>query len=120
MKHSTKIILAAVFLLSLFLSFQTGRYLNEQEYADRRNQCCARLILFAIDKVENHDLSDTGVLEALISNLYAAHEFCDDPATAAQINDLWNTLIYRRDTYLNERAALSKELQTILAALCSQ
>lgn len=120
MKHVRKFIVVAMFLLSLALSFWAGSYVKEQEYQDKRNQRCARLILFAIDKAENHDLSDSGVLEALISDLYAAHEFCDDPATAALINDLWNTLIYRAAPYRDNQTALVKELQAILSAVHAQ
>ena len=120
MKRAVKILIVILFLLSLTAAFWAGGYLKEQAYQDSRNQRCAKLILFAIDKAENHDLSDNGVREALISNLYAAHEFCDDPAIGAQLNDLWNTLIYRADTYLSRQNELVVELQDILATVHAQ
>lgn len=120
MKNARKILIVILVLLSLAATFWAGSYWKEQEYKDSRNQRCARLILFAIDKAENHDLTDNGVREALLSDLYAAHEFCDDPAISAQLNNLWNTLIYRSDAYLNQQDTLTGQLQDILSAVHEQ
>lgn len=117
MKYVSKIAVILFFLLCLVLSFRSGSYRKEREYQNVRIQRCERLILFAIDKTENHDLSDTGVMGVLISNLYAAHEFCDDPVIGAQLNDLWNTLIYRGDGLIDNQEALTGQLRGILASL---
>ena len=88
--------------------------MKEKEYMESREQRCQRLMLFAIDKVENHDLSESGVREALISDLYAAHELCDNPELDAQLNNLWNNLIYRSDEYVGREDMLVEELRMIL------
>ena len=117
MKKTAKLLLAVFVILSVAVSFYAGQSMARWEFEESRQQRCGRLILFAIDKAENHDLTESGVAEALISNLYGAHEFCDDPELSAQLNDLWNSLIYRREEFTGKEAALAAQLRDILTKL---
>ena len=115
MKRKWSLIIGIVILMAVVGSaFFAGTYVKEKEYTENREQRCQRLMLFAIDKAESYDLSESGVREALISDIYAAHEFCDDPELSAQLNSLWNDLIYRSDAYIGREDVLLKELRTIL------
>ena len=91
MKFGTKIfaLLAAVILA--VGGFSAGRYAENQENMQTRQQRCRMLIGFAVDKAESEDLRDPDTMEALISNVYAAYYCCDEPAAAEQLHDLWNT-----------------------------
>ena len=117
MKRITNILIPLVFIAAIAASFWAGSCWEKEKLDDSRTQRCVRLLSFAIDKVENHKLSDDGVREALISNLYAAQEFCDDVALHAQLNDLWNTLIYRSETYIGHEDELAAQLRQIADTL---
>ena len=113
-KNIMRIVLFVSVVIAIGVSFFVGKYVREKEYMESREQRCQRLIVFAIDKVENWDLTEDGVLEAFISDIYAAHEFCDNPELAAQLNDLWNSLIYRKEDYIGEEEELEVQLRNIL------
>jgi len=81
---------------------------------DSRMRRCQTLITFAIDKAESEDLSYQDNMEALISNIYAAYQFCDDPSLSAQLHDLWNTLIFEGERYIGNEDTLTAQLRTIL------
>lgn len=117
MKRITKIFILMTFIIAIGGSFLAGSYIKEKEHIDSRVQRCNRLISFAIDKVENRDLSDNGVMEALISDIYAAHEFCNNPDLSAQLNDLWNSLICKGDSYIGREDELVTQLRNIAEML---
>lgn len=56
-------------------------------------------------------LSDT--MEALISNIYAAYQFCDDMTAADQLHNLWNDLIVNGEMYVGKEEGLIEQLNTI-------
>lgn len=112
MKRITKIIIGAAFIAAIIVSFAAGSYIKEQKHLESRMQRCNILILFAAEKAENDDLSNQGVREALISNVYAAYEFCDKADAKAQLHDLWNTLIFEDDSEI-DREMLMGHLTTI-------
>lgn len=117
MKKATKLVISLVFIICVAASFFAGSYLKEQAHTNSRMQRCQTLITFAIDKSENEDLSYQDNMEALISNVYAAYQFCDDPHLAAQLHDLWNTLIFEGEDYWGKENALAAQLRTILETL---
>ena len=117
MKRIAKVLIPLLFVIAIAASFWAGSYWTEQKQEEIRTQRCLRLITFAIDKVENQSLSDDGVRESLISNLYAAQEFCDSPELHAQLNDLWNSLIYRSEDYIGHEEELAAQLHRIGEAL---
>ena len=96
MKKSIKaIIVLIVALIMLGSAFGAGGYIENQKNQTAQVQNCLMLISFARDKAENEDLSDDAVMEALISNIYAAWCFCDqqNDTAAEQLHTLWNDLI---------------------------
>ena len=78
MKRLTKIVLGTCLIILMVISYIVGSQMKEHEMRRNRSQQCNTLISFAIDKAENHDLANQDIMEALISNVYAAYQFCDD------------------------------------------
>lgn len=113
MKMNTRLCIGIVFIALVAASFFAGSYMKEQEYSTQRIQRCNTLISFAIDKAENMDLSDQDTMEALISNVYAAYEYCDNPDLAKRLHDLWNTLIFEGDGYIGKEDVLGHQLRDI-------
>ena len=113
MKKTMKVVILAAFLIAIGVSFFIGRQTERQEYLDNRLQNCHTLISFAIDKAENQDISDPDIMEALISNVYAAYQFCDQPHLSEQLYDLWNTLIFDRNRYIGQEDMLVAQLRNI-------
>ena len=74
--------------------------------------------MFAIDKAENGDLTDQGTMRGLISNVYAAYQFCDNSKSANQLHDLWNYLVFESDgsTAVGAEIAL-RELNAVLHSI---
>lgn len=117
MKKAAKIIFVILFIVTVIGSFLAGHYSKESEYRNARVQKCITLITFATDKIEHHDLTGQGIREALISNIYAAYQFCDDPYLAQQLHDLWNTLIFESDSYIGKEDGLITQLNEIAEAI---
>lgn len=113
MKRLTKIALGACLIISMVISYIVGNQMKEQEMRRNRSQQCNTLISFAIDKAENHDLADQDIMEALISNVYAAYQFCDDSVAASQLHELWNGLIFEGDSFTGKEDVLVERLQNI-------
>ena len=113
MKKTMKVVILAAFLIVIGVSFFIGRQAERQEYLDNRLQNCHTLISFAIDKAENQDISDPDIMEALISNVYAAYQFCDQPHLSEQLYDLWNTLIFDGNRYIGQEDMLVAQLRNI-------
>lgn len=97
MKTSKKVIISILIIVAIVISFFAGRYVTQVENTNTRKAQCSTLIGFAIDKTENGDLADQGTMRALISNVYAAYQCCDNPTAANQLHDLWNFLIFESD-----------------------
>ncbi len=117
MKWAGKLLLAALALAALAGAFYAGRYIEAQEQTAKENARCRQYILFAMDKAQNKDLSDDMVMEALISNVYAAHESCRDVEMSAELSDLWNTLMLRGEEILGHEEMLVRHLRGILQGM---
>lgn len=115
-----KIVSALIVIVLIITSFFAGSYVKEKEYLSERYNRCNTFISFAIDKVENGDLTDSDTIEALISNIYAAYEFCDDPISKNQLHDLWNYMIFEYDNTQSGKDILSVELKSISDAIKSR
>ena len=115
MKKTVKIISCIAVLVLLAVSFLMGSYVKERENLNGRQQRCHALIVFAVEKAENGDIADPGVMQALVSNVYAAYQFCDDPALAAQMHDLWNALVFDGDSYIGREENLANRLKELAA-----
>ena len=101
-------------LAATALSFFIGNYMSDQEHLQDKAELGAKLISIAIDTVEDKGLSTEGAKEFVASNVWAAHELCDDPETSAELSDLWNTLVYDEDTYVGQEDTLVTQLKDIL------
>lgn len=97
MKTGKRIFISVILIISMVASFFAGRYATKAENSNTRSERCCTLIGFAIDKAENEDLADQGIMRALISNVYAAYQFCDNSVVANQLHDLWNYLVFESD-----------------------
>lgn len=80
-------------------------------------QRCSRYISFAIDIVEEKDLSMEGAMEAIASNIRVAHELCDNPEISAELSNLWNTLVYDEEVYIGQEDVLATQLKDILESI---
>jgi len=109
-----KILICVIVIALLIGSFLAGGFVKEKKQAGFRVQRCCTLISFAIDKAENEDLSDQSTMQALISNVYAAYEFCDDAHSAKQLHDLWNNLLSENDDAENVQLIILQELDAVL------
>jgi len=114
---SRKIVISIVLIVLIIASFFAGSYITKKENNNSRIERCSTLIVFAIDKAENGDLADQGTMKALISNVYAAYQFCDNVTFANQLHDLWNYLIFEGDG--NVDAAKDVTLRELNAVLHS-
>lgn len=116
MKTDKKVFI--IIIIIMVISFIAGRYVTQVGNANVRSERCCTLIGFAIDKAENGDLADQGTMRAVISNVYAAYQFCDDSKVASQLHDLWNFLIFESDGNLeNAKEIALIELNDALRAI---
>ena len=118
MKKSSKFIGLIVIIALIVASFFVGSYVSEQKNNHARMERCKTLMMFAIDKAENGDLTDQGTMRGFISNVYAAYQFCDDSKSAKQLHDLWNYLIFESDSSIdNVKEIALRELNTVLRSI---
>ena len=52
-------------------------------------------------------------MEAVISNVYAAYQFCDNPNVSNLLHDLWNELIFEGDSYVD---IINEQIQKLTKA----
>ena len=117
MKAYKKIMVGILLIVLVVASFFVGRRIAEQEYRRGMDQRCNTFISFAIDKIEKEGLTDQDTMEALISNIYAAYHSCTDPDLADQLHELWNTLIFREESYIGREDVLINHLKNVAEAL---
>ena len=113
MKKGTKILILIAFIIVSGVSFMVGSHIKEREQLEVRENHCKTLISFAIDKVETQGLSEKNTIAAISSNLYAAYQYCDDSILAAEIHELWNTLLFREEDYIGKEDDLVLRLKSI-------
>lgn len=111
------ILLCIVVAAVAAVTFMAGRHIEKAENKAARAQKCSTLIVFAIDKAENQDLADEGVMKALISNVYAAYRYCDDSICANQLHDLWNYLIFESEDTAAAKEIVLQELNAVLRSV---
>ncbi len=80
-------------------------------------QQCRKHILLAIDTIETKRASVEGALDRAASDLWVAHALCRDPEPAAEMNDLWNALVYEESSWVGREDALTAQLKDILARI---
>lgn len=118
MKKRSTIFITIVLITLIVTSFFVGSYVTEQKNSNARIERCKTLIKFAIDKTENGDLTDKGTMRGLISNVYAAYQFCDNSKSANQLHDLWNYLIFESDDNTDVAKDITlRELNAVLQSI---
>ena len=111
-----KVFSVLIVIALITASFFAGGYVKEQNHSENRLKRCCNLISFAIDKAENESLSDKSTMNALISNVYAAYELCDDAISSGQLHDLWNYLLHTTDNEEGIKQIVLQELNGVLKA----
>ena len=114
MKRLSKVLVIVLFIAGILLSFFVGSYMSNKEHQKERIQNCHKHISLAIDTVEEKGLALEGASEAIASNLWVAHESCDNPELLAELSNLWNILVYEKGTYIGEEEVLVTQLHDIL------
>lgn len=114
MKKKSIVLVLILVLISAGVSYYVGNYVSDKEYSKSRLQRCEKNISFAIEKIEEKGLSEDGVLEAVASDIWVAHELCDNPEVSAELNNLWNALVYDEDTYVEQEDVLAQQLKDLL------
>lgn len=65
------------------------------------------MIVFAIDKLDDIETQyDPDVMEALISNVYAAYEYSNNGELSSALHDLWNALIFDGESIVGKESDL--------------
>lgn len=114
MKKLGTVLAIVFFIAAVVLSFFVGVYMSDKEHMEDRVQHCGRYISFAIDTIEDKGLSVDGASEAIASNIWVAHELCDNPKISAELSNLWNSLVYDEDAYIGQEDVLTAQLKDIL------
>ncbi|MBQ9913013.1 MAG: hypothetical protein IJO73_02170 [Clostridia bacterium] len=118
MNMHKKAFFSVILIITIVASFFVGKYVTRVENTNVRSGRCSTLIGFAIDKAENGDLTDQGTIKALVSNVYAAYQFCDNSVVANQLHDLWNFLVFESNNNLeNTKEITLIELNDALRAI---
>ncbi len=100
-----------ILIAAVCTGFFAGRYTGEKRQAELREQKYNTMVSFAVDKLGNMEPEyNQDDMEALISNIYAAYEYCDDGSLSSAIHDLWNALIFDGENI----AGMEDELITAL------
>lgn len=114
MRKIGPILTIVFFAAGIVIAFFAGDYMSDQSYIENRAEQFDKYISFAIDTAEDKGLSVDGASESIASNLWVAHEFCDNPEISAELNDLWNTLVYDEDVFVGQEDRLTMNLRDIL------
>lgn len=114
MKKSGTVLVIVFFIAGVVLSFFAGNYISNKENMEERTQICRKYISFAIDTVQDKGLALEGASEFIVSNLWVAHEYCDNPEISAELSNLWNTLVYEGNMYVAQEDKLAMQLEDIL------
>lgn len=88
--------------------------MRDKAHKEEQAEQFDKYVSIAIDTFENKDLSVDGALEAIASNIWVAHELCDNPEISAELSNLWNSLVYEKDILVGQEAVLAVQLKDIL------
>lgn len=114
MKKLGKVLIIVFFVAGIVLSFLAGDYMSDKAHQKEQAEQFGKYISLAIDTVEDKGLSVAGASEAIASNIWVAHELCDNPEISAELSNLWNTLVYEEDTLVGQEDVLASQLKDIL------
>ena len=107
-----KIFMSVVAVVACCVSFAAGNTVCRQNMIESRNRKCNTLISFAVDKLDTlKNEYDSDVMEAVISNIYAAYEYCDEAEMKYALHNLWNALIFDGENINGNESELISALQ---------
>lgn len=114
MKKLGALLIIVLFVAAVTLSFFAGDLMRDKAHKEEQAEQFDKYVSIAIDTFENKDLSVDGALEAIASNIWVAHELCDNPEISAELSNLWNSLVYEKDILVGQEAVLAVQLKDIL------
>ena len=114
MKKLGAVMTIVLFIAAVTLSFFVGDYMSDKAHKEDQAEQFGKYISLAIDTVEGKGLSLEGATETIASNIWVAHELCDNPEISAELSNLWNTLVYEEDTLVGQEDVLASQLKDIL------
>ncbi|MBR5508673.1 MAG: hypothetical protein IKV59_01320 [Lachnospiraceae bacterium] len=113
MKKSGVVLVTIFFVAGVIFAFFTGAYISDKNHMKDREKHFDQYMSFAIDTVENKGLSIDGASEAIASNIWVAHELCDNPEVSAKLSNIWNILVYEEDAFVGRESELVIQLKEI-------
>ncbi len=114
MKKLGALLTIVLFVAAVTLSFFAGDLMRDKAHKEEQAEQFDKYVSIAIDTFENKGLSVDGALEAIASNIWVAHELCDNPEISAELSNLWNSLVYEKDILVGQEAVLAVQLKDIL------
>ena len=114
MKKLGALLTIVLFVAAVTLSFFAGDLMRDKAHKEEQAEQFDKYVSIAIDTFENKDLSVDGALEAIASNIWVAHELCDNPEISAELSNFWNSLVYEKDILVGQEAVLAVQLKDIL------
>ena len=108
-----KFLMAVILIAAVCLGFFAGISFSHHQQAENRAERVHTFLSLSVDKLENlQQQYDSDVMEALISNVYAAYQSCDDTESLAPaLHALWNALIFDGDNLTGQEEALIQALK---------
>lgn len=114
MKKLSTVLTIVLFIAGITFSFFVGDYMSDKTRKEEQSEQFRKYISLAIDTVEGKSLSLEGASEYIASNIWVAHELCNSPEISAELSNLWNTLVYEKDTFVGQEDVLASQLKDIL------
>ena len=114
MKKFSTVLIIVLFVAGVVLAFFVGDYMSDKAHMENRAKEFDKYISLAIDTVEDKGLVLEGTTETIASNIWVAHEVCDNPEISAELSNLWNTLVYEKDTLVGQENVLAGQMKDIL------
>lgn len=108
-----KFLMAFVLIAAVCLGFFVGISFSNHKQAENRAERVHTFLSLSVDKLEDlQQQYDSDVMEALISDVYAAYQSCDDTVSLAPaLHELWNALIFDGENLTGQEEALIHALQ---------
>ena len=108
-----KFLMAVMLIAAVCLGFFAGISFSHYQQAENRAERVHTFLSLSVDKLEDlQQQYDSDVMEALISDVYAAYQSCDEKeALAPALHELWNALIFDGDNLTGQEEALIQALK---------
>ena len=114
MKKLGTVLIVVLFIAAITISFFAGNYMSDNAHNREQAEQFEKYISLAIDTVEGKGLAVEGASEYIASNIWVAHELCDRPEISAELSNLWNNLVYEKDTLVGQEDVVASQLKDIL------